>query len=656
MPILRSLAALLLVAALLPAQPVYQPKIGKASRDGLRAISGFTIDAGFERKLWAAEPMLANPVCLWVDARGRVFVGETFRQEQGGVPDNRSFSYWKDDDLKNQTLADRRAMYLTHRPHFAMQFTEHHDRIRLLQDTNGNGKADKASVFADGFNDILDGTGAGILARGNDVYYTCIPNVWRLRDVNGDGKVDRREILHTGYGIRIALRGHDLHGLVMGPDGRLYFSIGDRGYNITTDDGRVLKCPWSGAVFRCELDGSGLEVFATGLRNPQELAFDDLGNLFTGDNNSDSQDQARLVYVVEGGETGWRMNFQYKSDRGGWVSEGWWKTRHEGQAAFLIPPMAHLGAGPSGFVLYPGTGLPASFAGTFFMCDFRGGRKQSGVRSFKLKPKGAGYELASDDRWLWGCLATDVDFGPDGTMFVSDWVHGWSGTGKGRIYTFRHQDADARRAGDETARLLAGDFGKMDVRALAALLGHADRRVRLEAQYALVAKGIDGGVVLLAQAKSASARRLVRIHGLWGVGQLQRQHGVDLTQELIPLFGDDDAEVAAQAIRVCGEAQNVHATGAMVQALGAASARVRYFAALELGRVGSLHDVEAVVAMIRENANADVYLRHAGVMALTGIGSADALLARAGDPSPAVRLAILLALRRLKDVRVRRFL
>src|SRR5581483_11636622 len=150
--------------------------------------------------------------------------------------------------------------------------------------------------------------------------------LWLLHD-GKDGKADQRRQMSTGYGVHVSFYGHDLHGLRMGPDGRLYFSIGDRGLNVTTDDGRTLAYPDTGAVLRCEPDGSHLEVFATGLRNPQELAFDELGNLFTGDNNSDSGDKARLVYVVDGGESGWRIGYQYPtslSDRGPWNAEKLW--------------------------------------------------------------------------------------------------------------------------------------------------------------------------------------------------------------------------------------------------------------------------------------------------------------------------------------------
>ncbi len=325
-----------------PAQSRYSPPIKAASPEAQGAISSIRLDDGFSPELLAAEPLTANPVAIWIEPNGDFLVAETYRQaDPGGVPDNRDHTYWQDDDISCMSVEDRRAMYLRHQPDYQQKWTVHHDLIRRLHDTTGNGKLDKGVVFADGFNDILDGTGAGIISRGNKVWYTCIPNLWMLEDTDGDGVADKRNILHSGFGVRVALRGHDMHGLRFGPDGRLYFSIGDRGYNVTTTEGRHLFDPNSGAVFRCWPDGSELEVFATGLRNPQELCFDNHGNLFTGDNNSDSDDKARFVYVVEGGDIGWRMNFQYQSRRGPWVREGWWKPRHKNQATFLIPCIAN---------------------------------------------------------------------------------------------------------------------------------------------------------------------------------------------------------------------------------------------------------------------------------------------------------------------------
>ena len=207
----------------------------------------------------------------------------------------------------------------------------------MLEDTDGDHVADRSTVFADGFNHFEDGTGAGILVRGNQAYYTCIPKLWLLTDDDGDGRADERQALQDGYGVRVAFRGHDSHGLIIGPDGRLYFSIGDRGYNIDTD-GKNWKDAESGAVFRCELDGSNLEVFATGLRNPQELAFDDYGYLFTGDNNSDSGDKARWVNVMEGGDSGWRMMYQYLPDRGPFNREKiWYRIRQRRQRTSCLP-------------------------------------------------------------------------------------------------------------------------------------------------------------------------------------------------------------------------------------------------------------------------------------------------------------------------------
>ncbi len=319
----------------------------------------------------------------------------------------------------------------------ASEYEKFDDLIRVLTDQNGDGVADSSGVFASGFNRLEEGTGAGVLIRDEQVLYTNIPNLWSLTDSDGDLKSDGRSSLSTGYGVRVAFRGHDMHGLVMGPDGRVYFSIGDRGYSIQTPEGKFHD-PESGAVFRCELDGSRLEVYATGLRNPQELAFDDHGNLFTGDNNSDSGDRARWVQVVEGGDTGWRMMYQYLSDRGPFNREKIWYPYGPESPAYIVPPIANLSDGPSGLVYYPGVGLDGAsdLAGSFFLCDFRGQSSNSGIRRIKLKPKGATFEVETNEEYIWNVLATDVDFAPDGSLFLSDWVNGWDGENKGRIYRF----------------------------------------------------------------------------------------------------------------------------------------------------------------------------------------------------------------------------
>src|SRR5690606_30113183 len=113
-----------------------------------------------------------------------------------------------------------------------------------------------------------------------------------LEDADGDGVAEGREVIQSGFGPRFSLSGHDLHGFAWGPDGKLYFSVGDRGYHLETREGKILTNPGAGAVFRCEPDGSEMEVFYNNLRNPQELAFNEYGDLFTVDNNSDQGDKA----------------------------------------------------------------------------------------------------------------------------------------------------------------------------------------------------------------------------------------------------------------------------------------------------------------------------------------------------------------------------
>jgi len=658
-------AVALLLAASAPQEPgvAASPEdalIQEAPPDVAALADGFRVPEGMTVTLWAAEPLLANPVAFDVAADGRVYVAETFRQETEGVPDDRTFPEWLADDLRLGTVEERGAMYLRHHPEFAAEWTDRSERIRLLEDRDGDGRADHATVYATGFDDLLDGTGAGVLAVDGDVWYTCIPKLWRLRDDDGDGAADRREAVFHGFGVRVAFRGHDLHGLVLGPDRRLYFSVGDRGYHVVLPDGRVLSEPGRGAVFRCELDGSGLEVFAHGLRNPQELAFSDHGDLFTGDNNCDAGDLARLVYVVPGGDSGWSMNFQPLPDRGPWMPEEWWRAFGEvdDPPAFLNPPIANLASGPSGLAAYPGVGLPFRYRGSFLLCDFTGGPSSSGVRRFTLAPRGAGFALADAEEFWFGVLATDVAFGPRGDVWVLDWVEGWVGAGRGRIWRGHHAWADSpegRALADETARFLGDDLAAVDDAGLLARLAHPDRRVRLRAQWALQDRGAaavleraarDGvppTTAGLPDSVRVELRRLSRLHGLWGLGRL----GVGEAPHA--LLDDTDAEVRAQAAAACAEAG---VRDALPRLLGLVaddpSPRVRAFAARALVALQpSLDDAwPALRALLADLGRDDPWARQAAAYALARIAAPDQLLVRdVTETDEAVRMGLLLALR-----------
>ena len=641
--------------------PPLSPEVEAESRDADNAIGAFQMPSGVRAELFAAEPLLANPVSMFVDDRGRVFVCESFRQDVG-VVDNRDFSQqWVDDDLASQSVDDRRKYHLRHLGDDAKKFLEQDDRIKLLVDRDGNGKADESHIFASGFNDLVDGTGAGVLAYQGNVYYTCIPSLYLMRDENRDNQADGRTVLHTGYGVRVAFRGHDLHGLVIGPDGRLYFSIGDRGANVQTADGPIANIE-SGSVFRCELDGSSLEIFATGLRNPQELAFDDHGNLFTGDNNSDSGDRARWVYVVEGGDSGWRMAYQYLPDRGPFNREKIWHPHHAGQPAYIVPPIANIADGPSGLDYYPGTGFGDRFKDQFLLADFRGTASKSGIRSLRNEPDGAFFKLAEDRQPFWQILATDVQFGPDGAVYVSDWVNGWQGEGRGRIYRFLAEEDQHSPVVSEVRAILASEFVELPAEKLAGYLGHRDRRIRLKAQLELARRG---AFDLLARAALDGPSLQQRLHGIWGLGYLTRRNGdvvIQAGKTMMTLANDDSAEIRAQAIGLLGELGKLvpdaeRSTAlAVLKALDDPHPRVRYFAMLAISKLGLAEAFDGVVAELARNEGRDPILRHGGVMALTEISADDRLQNLKDHPSIHVRLAAVVALRRRESAAVADFL
>jgi len=624
-------------------------------------IGGASLPAGMQIALYTDEHIEHIPVALDITPDGTIFVAQT-AQFGEGVGDNRLQSFWLLDDQAANSSADRDAYiekWIKAGEFEADWFTKNADYIIRIRDTDGDGLADSANTFAERRGRLV-GLTSGVLVKGKDVWITSIPDVVKYHDRNEDGQVseDETEILSSGYGFRANFVGHDMHGLTWGPDGKIYYSLGDRGYNVYTQEGKHLQPPIDngrGAVFRMNPDGSELEVFATGLRNPQEIAFDNYGNLFTGDNNSDGGDKARIVYVVEGGDSGWMSPYQFQANedylRGPWNAEKLWHPHHQGQPAWIVPPVANLTSGPSGMAFYPGIGLPDRYQGHFFLADYVFAPIVSHLWSFAVTPEGAGFELDDVHKFATNKLFIDHVFGYDGALYTLS----ASTFGDNRaIHKIYQEEPEQPQLIAEVQALFQQGFEQLENNHLQQLLAHDDQRVRREAQFELAAR--EQVALLAAVAQDADADLLPRIHAVWGLGQIGEAGLQQAGWQQLSWLDGQPTELRAQVLKVVGNVKAQWLLPDVTELIADSEPRVQYFASLAAGKIGSTTAIPALVGMLRTNNDQDAYLRHAGVYALELIGNAEALKPYMQDESAAVRMGILLAQRRLQDATIAHFL
>lgn len=617
---------------------------------------------------WSGALNVPDPVACTVDEKGRVYVTATTRRKVADL-DIREHPMWIASDVgltsveeKSQFLKRELAPGKLRVPRGALKdhnkdgsidwkdLTVHSERIYQLRDTDGDGTADKMTVFAEGFNTEVTGIAAGILYHDGWVYATIAPDLWRLKDTNDDGVADVREIVAHGFGMHIAYAGHDLHGPRLGPDGRIYWSIGDKGVNVTSREGRHWYYPHEGCVMRCEPDGAGFEVFAHGLRNVQEIAFDDLGNIFGVDNDADLPgEKERFVYITEQSDSGWRCSHQYMKSESRWMRENIWQApvKDHAQAGataplFITPPLANYSNGPAGFAHEPGTALGAGLRGHFILDQFPSGR----MEAFTITPDGSAFQMSRARLINSGIMGIGLSFGPDGALYMADWVGGYPLDEKGAIWRV-DEPQKPTPARLETQKLLAAGFEAHEVVELQTLLGHADQRVRIGAQLALVKK--NSWQAMLSVLSDAKAAQLKRVHALWGYGIGLRHGDVDDAALTAQLLKETDTELQAQMAKVLGDAKAGGASQKAIAALLASKApRVRFHAAIALGKLKSAAAESSLWSMAALDAD-DAWLRHAAVTGLAGCVSAEGLAGHLKDDSRRIRLAATLALSRLRS-------
>ncbi|MEO0415399.1 MAG: PVC-type heme-binding CxxCH protein, partial [Verrucomicrobiota bacterium] len=639
-----------------------------------KEFRGLIEDDQLQGHTYVAFPFVENPGSFGFDYKGRLFVAEANRFWLG-VPDLRGKNEMIRDDFKLVTVEDRAKIYEKFGAGFPEGwFTGVPDRIVRLEDRDGNGAADHRTLFSDHFKDPLDGIGFSLLADDGNVYFTCIPNVWKMTDEDDDGVADSHESIADGFGVRVSFIGHDLHGITRGPDGRLYFSVGDRSYSITDKHGKVHHGEGRGAIFRCEDDGTGLEIFADGLRNPQELAFDNYGNLFTFDNTGDIGDLARMVYALEGTDSGWNMSHQsahqyanildwgdFRPEKSMWVKERMFDTYNEEQPQWVYPPASHVARGPSGVTYLTGKTLPRHLQDKFLLTNYRGASVNCTILSVGVEPKGAGYHAVSEDVVITGSGASDVELGYDGKIYVCDYGGGWSVNTNGSIQVVESKDESLRELGKKIGLLFKEGFDHRPEEELAALLGNDDKRVRQAAQFALVKKG-DSGLATLTKVARDDSQYYARLHAVWGIGQAARTHGADVIDTLLNLSEDPEDEVRANVCRVLGDIGNKEAETRLRRILEFdSSARVRSLAAIALSNCFSDADwaANAFIKAIEVNGDSDspdIVLRHALITGLDRTASEKVLADQASSESSEVRLSAVVVLRRHESPVVTEFL
>ncbi len=636
---------------------------------------------GLEISLWASDSLAPDPTAMSIDDFGRVYLTNSNRQANSEF-DIRGHQDWMTQSISFQTVEDRRAfLRKTFAPekskenewlkdlnndgsHDWRDLTVEKDDVWRLEDTDGDGVADLSSRILHDFNTEVTDVAEGLLVRDHDAFLAIAPDLWHLEDLDHDGIWEKKTSISTGYMVHIGFGGHGMSGVREGPDGRIYWGIGDIGATITTTDGRKIENPNSGFICRSNPDGSDFEIFATGLRNTYEFVFDDYGNIISSDNDGDYPgERERLVHIVEGSDAGWRSNWQYgkytdpKNNRYNvWIDEKLSVPYWDGQAAYIVPPIMNFHNGPTGMIYNPGTALGKEWLNKFFLVEFVGTTSGSHIWSFGLKPKGASFELDGEKDVLSGILPTGIQFGPDGAMYVADWITGWEPKEYGRVWKLdvTKEKNDLEEVRQETKRLMQLDYAKESPEALGPLLGYADQRIRQKAQFELVNRG-KVGAAELNKAILQTENQLARIHGIWGIGQLTRTDNSHAAS-LIPMLKDKDEEIIVQALKMLGDSEIKSIGNDLIPMLQSTNPRLKLYAAEVLGQIKHEPAVQPLINMLKDNNDADLYIRHAGVLALSRIGKAEPMIALANDPSKALRTAAVLVLRKLNHESIAQFL
>jgi len=490
----------------------------------------FKLPPGFEINLVAAEPEIQKPLNMAFDERGRIWL-------------TCSVEY----------------------PYAAPLDKPGRDSIRVLEDTDGDGRFEKVTVFADGLNIPI-----GIYPYKGGCIAWGIPNIWHFEDADGDGVCDKRTVLYGPFDHT-----RDVHGncnaFRRGFDGWVYACHGfNNDSHVKGRDGHEVHLN-SGNTFRFKIDGSRIEHFTHGQVNPFGMCFDELFNIFTADCHS-----RPLTQLIRGG--------YYPS----------FGKPHDG-LGFVPSMMEHLHGSTAicGVVCYSGENFPKEYHGHFLsgnVMTSRINRNKPEYHGSTIKAIEQPDFLSTTDPWF---RPVDLQIGPDGALYLLDFYnriighyevplpHPGRDRTSGRIWRVTY--AGSRESG-VGSRASENNLSKLSIDQLIAQLDSPQLEHRLRVQHWIwdrygkdcekpvlaalnhspsarqtigllwLARSLDrlNGFDANTSAISGHKDRLVRVHGLKAIGTVPLGHGYKTYDKAIKGLGDGDPFVQRAAAEAIG--------------------------------------------------------------------------------------------------------